>query len=756
LQKQIGRLVIFAGKYSVLQSSPAKARGIFFGINMAGQQVKKKASLVITATKDRDLPMEKIRNIGIIAHIDAGKTTTTERILFETGKTYKLGSVDEGTTATDWMDQERERGITIVSAAITTFWDLQTSSSVENGHYRVNIIDTPGHIDFTAEVERSLRVLDGAVMVFDGRTGVESQSETVWRQADRYKVPRICILNKLNLIGADFEGSIKSVRERLGANASPIQLPIGQEHEHHGIVDLIKMKAYSYKGIEDNKLIEEEVPSNLLEQSKKYRDELLEAVAEFDDVTLSKFLEGQNLNEADIKRAVRKGVIAGKFFPILGGDNRTAITQLLLDSVVEFLPSPLDVPPVQGVNPKTGETESRKPDKKEPFSALAFKVVTDPHVGRLVYLRIYSGTLGAGQAILNVTRQKQERIGKLVLLHADQRELIEEAYAGEIVAAVGIRDTTTGDSLADTAHPIILESISFPEPVISLAIEPATKSDQEKMGLALQKLSDEDPTFKIKSNPETGQTIISGMGELQLEVLVDRMKREFNVDATTGAPQVAYKETIKKVAQGEGKYIRQTGGRGQYGHCFLRVEPQGRGEGYTWKSEIRGGAIPSEFIPAIEKGVREKLENGILAGFPMTDMKVVVYDGTYHDVDSSEIAFKIAGSLAVEEAVKHADMVLLEPIMKIEVTTPDEFMGDVIGDLSSKRAQIQGTDQRGNMTIINALAPLAELSGYATKLRSISQGRASFYMEPSHYEEVPANITTNLINQRSGIVRRVN
>ncbi|KKQ86027.1 MAG: Elongation factor G [Candidatus Woesebacteria bacterium GW2011_GWB1_38_8] len=739
-----------------MQSSPAKARGIFFGINMAGQQVKKKASLVITATKDRDLPMEKIRNIGIIAHIDAGKTTTTERILFETGKTYKLGSVDEGTTATDWMDQERERGITIVSAAITTFWDLQTSSSVENGHYRVNIIDTPGHIDFTAEVERSLRVLDGAVMVFDGRTGVESQSETVWRQADRYKVPRICILNKLNLIGADFEGSIKSVRERLGANASPIQLPIGQEHEHHGIVDLIKMKAYSYKGIEDNKLIEEEVPSNLLEQSKKYRDELLEAVAEFDDVTLSKFLEGQNLNEADIKRAVRKGVIAGKFFPILGGDNRTAITQLLLDSVVEFLPSPLDVPPVQGVNPKTGETESRKPDKKEPFSALAFKVVTDPHVGRLVYLRIYSGTLGAGQAILNVTRQKQERIGKLVLLHADQRELIEEAYAGEIVAAVGIRDTTTGDSLADPAHPIILESISFPEPVISLAIEPATKSDQEKMGLALQKLSDEDPTFKIKSNPETGQTIISGMGELQLEVLVDRMKREFNVDATTGAPQVAYKETIKKVAQGEGKYIRQTGGRGQYGHCFLRVEPQGRGEGYTWKSEIRGGAIPSEFIPAIEKGVREKLENGILAGFPMTDMKVVVYDGTYHDVDSSEIAFKIAGSLAVEEAVKHADMVLLEPIMKIEVTTPDEFMGDVIGDLSSKRAQIQGTDQRGNMTIINALAPLAELSGYATKLRSISQGRASFYMEPSHYEEVPANITTNLINQRSGIVRRVN
>ena len=710
----------------------------------------------MTATKDRNLSMEKIRNIGIIAHIDAGKTTTTERILFETGKTYKLGSVDEGTTATDWMEQERERGITIVSAAITTFWDLQTSSSVENGHYRINIIDTPGHIDFTAEVERSLRVLDGAVMVFDGRTGVESQSETVWRQADRYKVPRICILNKLNLIGADFESSIKSIRERLGANALPIQLPIGQEHDHHGVVDLIKMKAYTYKGIEDNKLTESEIPENMAEDAKKYREELLEAVAEYDDETLSKYLEGQDLNEADIKKAIRKGVISGKFFPILGGDNRTATAQILLDSVVEYLPSPLDVPPVEGINPKTGEKESRKPDNSEPFSALAFKVVTDPHVGRLVYLRIYSGTLKSGQGITNVTDQKSERIGKLVLLHADQRELVEEAYAGEIVAAVGIKDTTTGDSLADPAHPIILESIAFPEPVISLAIEPATKSDQEKMGLALQKLSDEDPTFRIKSNPETGQTIISGMGELQLEVLVDRMKREFNVDATTGAPQVAYKETIKKVAQGEGKYIRQTGGRGQYGHCLLRVEPLGRGEGYLWKSEIKGGAIPSEFIPAIEKGVREKMENGILAGFPMVDMQVAVYDGSYHDVDSSEIAFKIAGSLAVEEAVKNADMVLLEPIMKIEVSTPDEHMGDVIGDLSSKRAQIQGTDTRGNLTVINALAPLAELSGYATKLRSISQGRASFYMEPSHYEEVPANITNNLISQRSGVPRRAN
>ncbi len=717
---------------------------------MAGQIAKKKASLVVTETKDRNLPMEKIRNIGIIAHIDAGKTTTTERILFETGKTYKLGSVDEGTTATDWMDQERERGITIVSAAITTFWDLQTESSVENGHYRVNIIDTPGHIDFTAEVERSLRVLDGAVMVFDGRTGVESQSETVWRQADRYNVPRICILNKLNLIGADFEGSIASIRERLGANAAPVEIPIGIEHELRGVVDLVRMKAYTYKGVEDNKLTEEEIPADLFEKAKKYRDELIEKVAEYHDDTLTKYLDGQELNEADVKKAVRAGVVAGKFFPILGGDNRTATTQLLLDAVVEYLPSPLDVPPVEGQNPESGEVEKRAPKNDEPFSALAFKVVTDPHVGRLVYLRIYSGTIKGGQAILNVTRQKQERIGKLVLLHADQREIIEEAYAGEIVAAVGIKDTTTGDSLSDPNHPILLESISFPEPVISLAIEPATKSDQEKMGLALQKLSDEDPTFKIKSNPETGQTIISGMGELQLEVLVDRMKREFSVDAKTGAPQVAYKETIKKIAEGEGKYIRQTGGRGQYGHCFLRIEPKGRGEGYEWKSEIKGGSIPQEFVPPIEKGVKEKMDNGILAGYPMTDMKVIVYDGSYHDVDSSEIAFKIAGSLALEEAARRADMVLLEPIMKIEVTTPDEFMGDIIGDLSSKRAQIQGTEKKGAMTIINAMAPLAELSGYATKLRSISQGRASFYMEPSHYEEVPGNIAAKIISQYTG------
>lgn len=716
---------------------------------MAGQQAKKKSSLASTVTKDRDVPMEKIRNIGIIAHIDAGKTTTTERILFETGKTYKHGSVDEGTTVTDWMDQERERGITIVSAAITTFWDLQTTSSVENGHYRINIIDTPGHIDFTAEVERSLRVLDGAVMVFDGRTGVESQSETVWRQADRYNVPRICILNKLNLIGADFEGSLKSIRDRLGANAIPVQIPIGFEHDLRGVVDLIRMKAYTYKGVDDNKLAVEDIPEDLLEKAKSYRNELIEAVAEFDDEVLEKYLDGKELTETDIKKAIRAGVVGVKFFPILGGDNRMVTVQTLLDAVIEYLPNPLELPPVEGVNPKTNKPETRKPDKKEPFSALAFKVVTDPHVGRLVYMRVYSGKITAGETIYNVSRQQIERVGKLVLMHADQRELVDEAYAGEIVAVVGVKNTTTGDSVSDSVHPIILESISFPEPVISLAIEPKTKQDQEKMSNALNKLSDEDPTFKIKTDTETGQTIISGMGELQLEILVDRMKREFGVEASTGSPQVAYKETIKKIAQGEGKYIRQTGGRGQYGHCFLRIEPLERGTGYEWKSEIKGGAIPSEFIPAIEKGVKEKMDKGILAGYPMTDLKVAVYDGTYHDVDSSEIAFKIAGSMALEQAAKSASMVLLEPVMKLEVTTPDNFMGDIIGDLSSKRAQIQGTEKRAGLTVINALAPLSEMAGYATKIRSISQGRASFYMEPSHYEEVPSNITEKIVESRT-------
>ncbi|MFC1649676.1 elongation factor G [Patescibacteria group bacterium] len=714
---------------------------------MAAQVNKKKSALTSTTTEGRDLPMENVRNIGIIAHIDAGKTTTTERILFETGKTYKHGSVDEGTTVTDWMDQERERGITIVSAAITTFWDLQTDSSAPNGHYRINIIDTPGHIDFTAEVERSLRVLDGAVMVFDGRTGVESQSETVWRQADKYKVPRICILNKLNLIGADFEGSIKSIHERLGANAYPIQIPIGNEHGLRGVVDLIEMKAFTYKGVEDNKLAEEEVPADLKDEVEARRAELIEKVAEFEDEALEKYLEGKEIDSVLIKKAIRKGVIAGKFYPILCGDNRTAVVRRLMDAVVEYLPSPIELPPVEAINPKTGETVKRYPKNSDPFSALAFKVVTDPHVGRLVYLRIYSGTLKPGQAFYNTTKEKSDRAGKLVLMHADQRELIDEAYAGEIVAAVGLKGTSTGHSLCDVNNQVLLESISFPEPVISLAIEPATKSDQEKMGLALTKLSEEDPTFKIKTNHETGQTIISGMGELQLEILVDRLKREFTVDAQTGAPQVAYKETIKGNARGEGKYIRQTGGRGQYGHCLLEVEPKGRGEGVEFINAIKGASIPSEYIPAVEKGVREKLESGILAGYPVTDFKVTLYDGSYHDVDSSEIAFKIAGSMAVESAAKKADLVLLEPIMKIEVTTPEEYMGDIIGDLSSRRAQIQGTEEKAGLTYILGHGPLGEFRNYTTKLRSLSKGRASAYLEPSHYEEVPQSIAEGIINK---------
>ena len=710
----------------------------------------KKGSLITTTTGNRELSMELIRNIGIIAHIDAGKTTTTERILFETGKTYKLGSVDEGSTVTDWMEQERERGITIVSAAITTFWTQTIKGDVSKSQHRINIIDTPGHIDFTVEVERSLRVLDGAVMIFDGRTGVEPQSETVWHQADKYGVPRICSLNKLNLVGADFEGSIESIRQRLSAVAAPVDIPIGLEHDLEGIVDIIEMKAFVYKTQVDNKLTEEEVPIDLLERAKKYREELIERVAEFDDEVLAKYLNGAGLEPFEIKRAIRKGTCAGKFFPILGGDNRMVTVQRILDAVVEYLPSPLDIPPVKGINPVSSQEEERRPGNSEPFSALAFKINVDPHIGRLVWLRVYSGRLKAGTVVYNTTKQVQERIGRLVLLHADQRELIEEAYSGEIVAAVGLKETTTGDTVCGVDHPILLESISFPEPVISLAIEPKTKQDQEKLGYAMGRLGEEDPTFKVKTNRETGQTIISGMGELQLEVLVDRMRREFGVEATTGAPQVAYKETVLKVAEGEGKYIRQTGGRGQYGHCLLRVEPLGRGEGFEFVSEIKGGSIPSEVIPAIEKGVKEATERGVLAGYPVVDVKVAVYDGTFHEVDSSEIAFKIAGSMAFQTAAKMANLVLLEPIMKVAVSAPDDFLGDVIGDLSSRRAQILGTEQRGVLQIVNALVPLAEMTGYATKLRSMTQGRASSYMEPSHYQEVPQNITAQIAG-KSGV-----
>ncbi|MBL7078216.1 elongation factor G [Candidatus Shapirobacteria bacterium] len=688
----------------------------------------------IEVTKNRDVPLGQIRNIGIIAHVNAGKTTTTERMLFETGRTYKLGSVDEGSTVTDWMDQERERGITIMSAAVTTFWQ----------GLRINIIDTPGHIDFTAEVERSLRVLDGAVMVFDGRTGVEAQSETVWRQADRYFVPRICVFNKLNLVGADFESSVKSIKERLGANSSPIQITLGISHELRGAIDLVKMKAYAYEKAEDRKLKEIEIPREFEKMALSYREKLLESLSEVDDQIMEKFLNGQEIEEKELKAAIRKAVIANKFFPIMGGDSQTVSVQLVLNAIVDYLPSPLDLPPTRGINPKTQKEEAREAKKEAPFSALLFKIQTDPHVGRLSYLRVYSGTIKSGSSLYNSTRGNSERIGRLLLMHANKREGVEQAFAGEIIAAIGLSTAKTGDTLCDPQQPIVFGTINFPDPVISLAIEPKTKADQEKLGKSLNRLGEEDPTFQTKADPDTGQTIIAGMGELHLEVLVERMKREFGVGVNVGHPQVAYRETITKIAQGEGKYIRQTGGRGQYGHCLLRVEPRERGAGFEFVSQIRGAAIPANFIPAIEKGVREAMEKGVIANYPFVDIKVAVYDGSYHDVDSSEMAFKIAGSIAFQEAVKQAEPVILEPIMKLEVTTPEESLGSVMGDLSGRRAQILGTEERGRMKVINALVPLASIRGYVTIVRSLTQGRGSPYLEPSHYEQVPKNIQAEL------------
>src|SRR3989344_2868432 len=701
-------------------------------------------------TTNRNVPLDRVRNIGIIAHIDAGKTTTTERILFYTGKSYKIGDIDEGDTQMDWMAQERERGITIVSAATTTFWTVtDPNSPVGNESFRVNIIDTPGHVDFTAEVERSLRVLDGAVTVLDAEETVQSQTETVWRQADKYKVPRIIFVNKNDKLGANFEGTVKAVIERLGANPAVMTYPIGAEHSFRGVVLLLERKALVWQGDETGtKFTEEEIPSDMTTVVETWRSKLVEQICETDDLLLEQFLAGNEPPVKELKTALRKAVIAYKMVPVYAGASlRNKGVQPMLDAIVEYLPSPVDIDHVKGINPKTGEETVRKTVNEEAFSGLAFKIQTDPHVGRLTYLRIYSGMLKSGQAVYNATKDREERVSRMLLMHANKREEIDQAFAGEIVALVGLKETTTGNTLCDKGAPIVLESITFPDPVISLAIEPKTKADQEKMGYALNKLSDEDPTFTIKTNHETGQTIISGMGELHLEIIVDRMKREFNVDAGTGAPQVAYKETVKKSAEGEGKYIRQSGGRGQYGHCFIKIEPQVRGVGYEFVNAIKGGAIPGEFIPAVEKGIKDALENGVLAGYPTVDVKITLYDGTYHDVDSSEMAFKIAGSMAFQHAAKAAEPTLLEPVMKVEVSAPDEFMGEVIGDLSSKRAQISGTDKRGHLTIINAFAPLAELSGYATKLRSLSQGRASYYMEPSHYEEVPKNIAEGIITK---------
>ncbi len=684
-------------------------------------------------------PIEKIRNIGIIAHISAGKTTSTERILFYTGRIHKMGETHEGTTQMNWMDQERERKITIVSAATTVYWK----------DYRINIIDTPGHVDFTAEVERSLRVLDGGVVIFDGVEGVESQSETVWRQADKYKVPRFCFINKLDRMGANFDFSLDSIKKKLGVNTVVVNFPVGNAETFRGIVDVLDMKMITWKDELGLEVEYQEIPEELTSKANNFRRELVEAAAESDDKLLEKFFSGQELTREEIIKGLRKRTISFEIVPVLSG---TALKnrgiQQMLNAILDFLPSPADLPPVIGINPKTKVAEERHTSITEPLSILAFKVQTDPFVGRLTYLRVYSGSVKAGSYILNSTKMVKERIGRLLLMHANSREDLTEAFAGEIIGAVGLSETTTGNTLCDENKPVILESITFPEPVISIAIEPRTKSDQEKMGMALSKLSEEDPTFKVKSDRETGQTIISGIGELHLEIIVDRLKREFKVEADVGAPQVAYKETIRKSVEMEGKYIRQSGGRGQYGHVYLRVEPKARGEGFEFVDAVKGGSIPNEFIPAVGKGVKEALDKGVLAGYPIVDIKATLFDGSYHDVDSSEMAFKIAGSEAFKEGVKIADPVLLEPIMNIEVLVPEEFMGEVIGNISSKRGQIENTEIRSNIRAIRALVPLSELFGYSTTLRSITQGRGNFTMEPSHYQEVPANVAQLIISGR--------
>ncbi len=711
------------------------------------------------AEDKRYVELDHIRNIGIIAHIDAGKTTTTERILYYTGKTYKIGDIDEGTTVMDWMEEERKRGITIVSAATTAYWSRSpVNSTGKEEPFRFNIIDTPGHVDFTAEVERSLRVLDGGITVLDAEEGVQSQSETVWRQADKYKVPRLCFVNKMDKLGADFLATVKSIEDRLGANPAIMVLPIGAEATFKGVYDLLTRKSVIWTGEELGAKFEitSEIPEGMEKEIEKYRAKLVEKIAETDDVLMDKYLNNQEIAVEELKKALRRAVIAYKLVPIFAGSSlRNKGVQLLLDGVVDYLPSPVDLDQVKGINPKTGAEEIRKLTPEESIAGLAFKIQNDPHVGKLTYFRIYSGRVTAGTYIYNSTKNIQERVGRLLLMHSNERTEIKEAFAGEIIAIVGLKDTTTGDTLCDPEKPIILEKITFPEPVISLAIEPKTKSDQEKLGYALKRLMDEDPTFQVKTNHETGQTIISGVGELQLEVKVNTMKADFGVEANVGAPQVAYKETITRTAEGEGKYIKQSGGKGQYGHCLLRVEPKPRGEGFEFVNGVKGGAIPAVFISSIEKGVKETMENGILLGYPMVDMTVTVYDGSYHEVDSSDIAFKIAASQALQAATKKAGLTLLEPIMKVEVTTPNEFMGDVIGDLSSKRAQISGTEERSRATIILAMVPLSGLPGYATALRSMSQGRASYYMEPSHYEEVPQNIINQML-EKSTFTGRVN
>ena len=684
-------------------------------------------------------PMDKMRNIGIIAHIDAGKTTTTEGILYRTGLKHKIGAVHEGGTTTDWMAQERERGITIVSAAVTSYWK----------DHQINLIDTPGHIDFTVEVERSLRVLDGAVVVFDGKMGVESQSETVWRQADKYKVPRACFINKINQTGGDFYKSLDSIHNRLNKRAFPIHLPIGFEQEINGVIDLVTMKSYTYTEFTDHELIEGDVPADMLDQATKARSLLVENAVAEDEKILEKYFEvgEEGLSIAEVKQAIRTATLSGRFFPVTGGDGRGVIVEKILDLVVDVLPSPLDRGSTWGHHPKTDEELERKPNDSDPFAALAFKIATDPFVGKLAYFRVYSGKVTAGSYILNSSTGEKERVGRIVRMQADKREDVTEVTAGDIAAIVGLKGTTTGNTLCDIAKPIILESITFPEPPVSIAIEPATKADQEKMGIALQRLAEEDPTFRVRVDHETGQTIINGMGELHLEIIVDRMKREFNVVANIGAPQVAYRETIRKDAvEIQGKFIRQSGGRGQYGDVWLRLSQNEAGKGFEFINSIKGGVIPTEYIPAVKAGIEEAMSNGVLAGYPVVDIKAELYYGSYHDVDSSEMAFKIAGSMALQEGVRKASPVLLEPIMKVVAVTPEENMGEVIGDLNSKRGRIESMeDLQANVKEITAFVPLGEMFGYTTNLRSMTKGRASSSMELDHYADVPGHVADAIV-----------
>ena len=711
---------------------------------------------------ERDYPLEKVRNFGIIAHIDAGKTTTTERVLFYTGVSHKIGEVHDGETTTDWMEQERERGITITSAAVTCFWTPTYALTDKNKKHRFNIIDSPGHIDFTVEVNRSLRVLDGAVVVFDGVAGVEAQSETNWRYADEANVPRICFVNKLDRTGASFEHSYKTIHDRLTKKAIRMQIPIGLEDAHEGVIDLLKMKAYYFEGEMGNKVIEKEIPENMKADADKYHAELIEKIVEQDDAVMSDYLDGKIPDAETLKKLMRKGVIANEIFPVFAGSAlKNKGVQLVLDAVVDFLPSPLDIPAIQGINPETDEVMDRPASDSEPFSALAFKVATDPFVGQIIFFRVYSGTVSAGSYIYNPRTRSKERIGRILRMHANEREEVKKVFAGEIAAAVGLKDTITSDTLCDEEHPIELYRIVFPEPVISLRVEPKTKADQEKMGMALNRLAQEDPTFKVSTDPETNETIIAGMGELHLEIIVDRMKREFTVETNVGKPQVAYRETITGEAQVEGKYIKQSGGRGNYGHVKIKIKPMDqtvdvddlpknvkREKGFEFINTIKGGAIPQEYIPACEKGFKEGLDRGVLAGFKLENVSVDLYDGSYHDVDSNEMAFKIAASMAIQDACKMAKPVILEPMMSVEVVTPDKFMGDVTGSLSSKRGLIEGMEARGMNQAVKAVVPLSEMFGYMTTLRSMTEGRAGFTMEFLRYDIVPANVATTIIESR--------